>query len=55
MSLLLSLLPPVLAAVYTINYARWAWARKLYPGSVGLVLLAVLAIALPGWVLWSLR
>jgi hypothetical protein len=53
-TLLLTLLAPLLVAIYTWNYARWAWRQELYLGAVGLVLLAIMAIAVPGWVLWFL-
>jgi len=44
----------LLVAVYTINYARWAWRQRLRLGAVGLVLLAILTVAVPGWVMWFL-
>jgi len=50
----LIILGTVLVAVYTLNYARWAWQRGLRLGAVGLAVLAVATVAVPGWVLWYL-
>lgn len=44
----------VLVAVYTANYARWAWRRRMRLGATGLMLLALAAVAVPLWVMWSL-
>lgn len=50
----LIMLIPVLVAIYTFNYARWAWQRGLRFGAVALGLLAVASVAVPGWVIWYL-
>ncbi|MFZ5815089.1 MAG: hypothetical protein ACOY93_07270 [Bacillota bacterium] len=42
---------PLLAAIYTWNYGRWAWRQKLRLGGVGLYLLALLTVAVPLMVL----
>ncbi len=47
-----SLLIPVLVAVYTVNYGRWAWKRKLRRGAIGLYLLAAATVGIPGFVYW---
>lgn len=46
------LLLPVMVAVYTLNYSRWAWRHQLRRGAVGLTVLAVSTVALPAFVLW---
>lgn len=38
-------------ALYTLNYARWAWQRRLRRGAVGLALLAALAALGPLYIL----
>ncbi|BAD41440.1 hypothetical protein [Symbiobacterium thermophilum] len=45
----------LLVAVYTLNYARWAWRRQLRFGAAGLVLLAVATVAVPAWIMWFLN
>ncbi len=50
----LILLGALLVAVSTFNYARWAWQRGLRLGAVGLALIAVATVAVPGWVIWYL-
>lgn len=52
---LLALLVSALAAVYTANYARWAWRNRIYTGAVGLTLLALAAFVVPAWVMWLLE
>jgi hypothetical protein len=52
MSLLTILLPALLVAIYTFNYGRWAAKQKLTRGAVGLYLLALLTVAVPGFALW---
>lgn len=44
---------PLLVAIYTWNYARWAWRHELKRGAVGLALLAVATLALPLYMLLS--
>ncbi|MBP2018239.1 hypothetical protein J2Z79_001640 [Symbiobacterium terraclitae] len=43
-----------LVAVYTTNYARWAWRQRLRLGAAGLVLLALATVAVPLYVMWYL-
>lgn len=50
----LVILVTALVAVYTMNYARWAWRQRLRLGAVGLVLLALAAVGVPLWVMWYL-
>jgi len=52
LSLIMTMLVPVLAAVYTANYARWAWRERYRLGAVGLFLLALLTVLVPTLVLW---
>jgi hypothetical protein len=47
----LSLTPPLLVAIYTINYGRWAWQRQYKAGAIGLFILAALTVAVPGFIL----
>jgi hypothetical protein len=51
-ALALTMLVPVLVAIYTFNYGRWAWQNKLRRGGVGLYFLALLTVAVPGLVVW---
>lgn len=48
----LTLAVPLVTAIYTWNYARWAWREKAYRGAVGLFLLAVATLVVPALVLW---
>lgn len=48
----LIMLPPLLVAIYTFNYARWAWRQRLRFGAVGVFLLAALTVALPALVIY---
>ncbi len=48
----LTMLPPLLVAVYTWNYAKWAWQERYRLGAVGLYLLAMLTVAVPTLALW---
>lgn len=43
---------PLLVAIYTWNYGRWAWRQRLRLGAVGLYLLAVITAVVPAWILW---
>lgn len=52
MSLIITVVIPLLAAIYTWNYARWAASRKLGRGAAGLYLLSVLTVAVPAYVVW---
>lgn len=52
---LLAHLVCLLAALYTFNYARWAWRNRIYTGAVGLFLLALATYAVPAWVMWVLE
>lgn len=52
MSLITTMLVPVLVAIYTWNYGRWAWKHGLHIGAVGLFLLAVATVGVPGLVIW---
>ena len=47
----LILLPPVLVAIYTFNYGRWAWKQKYRFGAVGVFFLSVLTVVVPTLVL----
>lgn len=55
MILMVTMLVPVLVAVYTVNYGRWAWKQNLRLGAVGLFLLAALTVAAPGFAIWRSR
>lgn len=46
---------PVLISIYTMNYGRWAWQQGLRFGSVMLMLLSLITLALPAYVLWLIR
>lgn len=46
------MVPPVLVAVYTWNYGRWAMKHDLTWGGIGLYLLALLTVAAPALTLW---
>lgn len=48
---ILALLIPLGMAIYTVNYARWAWRQKLRLGAIGLYLLAVMSVVVPAMVL----
>jgi len=50
----LVVLAAMLVALYTANYARWAWRRRMRLGATGLVLLALASVAVPVWLLWYL-
>lgn len=54
MTTFLIMLLTLLIAVYTFNYARWAWRQQFRLGAFGLVILALAAVAVPGWVMWFL-
>lgn len=43
---------PVLVAIYTWNYARWAWRKERKRGAVGLALIAIATVALPLYMLY---
>lgn len=47
-----TLLPALLVAIYTWNYARWAARQRLILGAVGLYLLAAACVAVPAFVYW---
>lgn len=34
-------------AVYTFNFARWAWQKKNYRGAIGLSILALITLTVP--------
>lgn len=51
LSVVLILLLPLLIAIYTFNYGRWAWRQRLWAGAVGVFLLAALTLAVPALVL----
>lgn len=48
----LVMLPALLVAVYTVNYGRWAWKRRLHFGAIGLYCLAALVLAAPALAMW---
>lgn len=48
----LNLIPGILIGIYTVNYGRWAWRKRLYRGAVGLYLLAIASAVMPGFVMW---
>ncbi|MEW8977106.1 MAG: hypothetical protein AB2385_01770 [Symbiobacterium sp.] len=54
MTAFLVLLVALLVAIYTFNYARWAWRQRLRLGAFGLALLAAATVAVPAWVMWYL-
>lgn len=49
---LTTMLIPVLVAIYTWNYGRWAWKQGLRGGALGLFLLAAAAVGVPGFAIW---
>lgn len=51
-ALLTTMTIPLLVAIYTFNYGRWAAKRDLVRGAVGLYLLAAGAVGVPAFVLW---
>lgn len=51
--MLLIMAVPLLIAIYTVNYARWAWRQHYRLGALGLVVLALLTVGIPGYVLWQ--
>ncbi|HYG60763.1 MAG TPA: hypothetical protein VD902_22025 [Symbiobacteriaceae bacterium] len=51
-STLSTLAVPVLVAIYTWNYARWAARQSLVRGAAGLYLLAAACVAVPAFVYW---
>lgn len=52
LSLGMTLLVPLLVAIYTWNYARWAWKRELKFGAVGLFLLSISTVVVPAMIMW---
>lgn len=48
----LNLIPGILIGIYTANYGRWAWRKRLVRGAIGLFLLALAAAVMPGYVMW---
>lgn len=54
-SLVITLLPPVLIAIYTFNYGRWAWKQQLRRGAAGLFLLAAATVGVPIVLMWWRR
>ncbi|HEY8347299.1 MAG TPA: hypothetical protein VIL07_08500 [Symbiobacteriaceae bacterium] len=46
---------PMLAALYTFNYGRWAWRQGLRRGAIGLYLLAAASALVPAWVYLTAR
>lgn len=52
MSVLFSLGVPLLAAIYTYNYGRWAARQGLAVGAAGLYFLSFLTVAVPAYVFW---
>lgn len=53
--LLLKLVIPILAAIYTINFGRWLKKQGSHSGAIGAYLWALLCIAAPAVVLWYNR
>ena len=51
-ALVMTLTIPLLVAIYTWNYARWAGKQQLYRGAVGLYLLAAATLVVPFLVMW---
>lgn len=51
-TLLNTIFPCALVAVYTFNYGRWAARQKLTRGAVGLYILALATIAVPAFAVW---
>lgn len=47
MTLLTAVVIPALTAIYTWNYARWAWKQKLKRGAIGLALLSLATLGFP--------
>lgn len=54
-ALIATIVIPALTALYTWNYARWAWRHKLKRGALGLAVLALGTIALPAYLLFFQR
>jgi len=52
MGTLIAILVPILVAIYTCNYGRWAWQQGMRGGAVGLYALAVLTLVLPLLTFW---
>lgn len=46
---------PLLVAVYTYNYAQWAWKKGIKRGAIGLLVLAAATILLPVFMFWQGR
>lgn len=51
-SLLTTMLPALLVAIYTVNYGRWAAKQQHGRGAIGLYVLALLTLVVPGFALW---
>lgn len=47
MTMVLTFTPPVLIAIYTFNYGRWAWKQQYRGGAIGLYLLAAATVLVP--------
>ncbi|MEW6523799.1 MAG: hypothetical protein AB1445_09565 [Bacillota bacterium] len=45
------LMPPLLVSIYTLNFGRWLGRRGYRRGALGVYLLAILALAVPAWLL----
>lgn len=52
LTLLVTLLVPLLVAIYTWNYGRWAWKREFRRGAIGLYLLAFATVGVSGFAVW---
>ncbi|HWI63274.1 MAG TPA: hypothetical protein VNT75_15655 [Symbiobacteriaceae bacterium] len=51
-TLVTTVLPALLVALYTANYGRWAAKQKLGRGAAGLYLLAAATVAVPVFAIW---
>lgn len=51
-TMLVTIVVPLLVGVYTWNYGWWAWKQELRRGAIGLFLLAAATVGISGFTLW---